>query len=252
MSAGFIKIYRQLTEWEWYSDVNVFKLFMHCLLKANHKDNKWQGITIEKGSFVTSYENLSKETGLTIQQVRTALNKLKSTSEITYKSTSQYSIISIKNWNMYQEDNTQINKQITNNQQTNNKQITTNKNDKNEKNEKNDKNIKKEKKEFDLFFKEYPLKIDEYKTFTLYSTLINEKIVTLDDLMQGVERYKKYLTAKNQTAIKQPYNWLKDMSWKNEYKLDEEEERKRKVPPKEKERKGEDAEEYIYNPFAIL
>ena len=138
MSAqGYIKLHRQITEWEWYNDINVSRLFIHCLLRANHTDKKWQGKTILKGSFITSYENLSIETGLSVQQIRTAINKLKLTNEITYQSTSQYSIIIINNWDKFQLDNTQDNKQITNEQQTNNKQITTNNNDKNDNNEKN-------------------------------------------------------------------------------------------------------------------
>ena len=138
---GFIKLHRQITEWEWYSNINVCRLFIHCLLKANHKDNKWQGIVIERGSFITSIENLAFETGLSGQQIRTALNKLKSTGEITSKTTNRYSVISIKNWDMFQVDNKQDNKQITNKQQTDNKQITTNNNDKNEENEKESKYV---------------------------------------------------------------------------------------------------------------
>lgn len=138
---GFIKLHRQITEWEWYSNINVCRLFIHCLLKANHKDNKWQGIVIERGSFITSIENLAFETGLSGQQIRTALNKLKSTGEITSKTTNRYSVISIKNWDMYQVDNKQDNKQITNKHQTDNKQITTNNNDKNEENEKESKYV---------------------------------------------------------------------------------------------------------------
>ena len=138
---GFIKLHRQITEWEWYSNINVCRLFIHCLLKANHKDNKWQGIVIERGSFITSIENLAFETGLSGQQIRTALNKLKSTGEITSKTTNRYSVISIKNWDMFQVDNKQDNKQITNKQQTDNKQITTNNNDNNEKNEEESKYV---------------------------------------------------------------------------------------------------------------
>lgn len=152
---GFIKLHRQITEWEWYSNINVCRLFIHCLLKANHKDNKWQGIVIERGSFITSIENLAFETGLSGQQVRTALNKLKTTGEITSKTTNRYSIISIKNWNSYQLDNTQDNKQITNKQQTNNKQITTNNNDNNVKNDN-----KPSKKEIEDYCKTIAKKID--------------------------------------------------------------------------------------------
>lgn len=139
---GWIKLHRSLLEWEWYQDHNVVIVFLHCLLRANHKDKKWQGIIIQKGSFITSYQNMSKELSgkngsLSVQQVRTALNKLKSTNEITIKTSNKYTCISINNWSEYQDDNTQDNKQITNKQQTNNKQITTNKNDKNIKNIKN-------------------------------------------------------------------------------------------------------------------
>ena len=155
--SGYIKTYRKMLDWEWYTDVPVRVLFEHCLLKANYKEKKWHGITIECGSFITSYENLAFETGLTVQQVRTAINKLKSTGEITYQSTSRYSIITVNNWIEYQEDNTQVNKQITNNQQTINKQITTTKERKESKEYKERKNI-------DIFCNQ-----DFEKCFNIYS-----------------------------------------------------------------------------------
>jgi len=126
-SKGFIKLYRSVLEWEWFNDVNAFRLFMYCLLKANYTDTAWRGIDIERGSFVTSTKKLSVATGLSVQQTRTSLNKLISTGELTNKSHSKYSIITINNYDEYQENNKQINKRTTNNQQTDNKQITTDK-----------------------------------------------------------------------------------------------------------------------------
>lgn len=116
---GFIKIHRKLLKWEWYSDLNVRVLFFHCLLKANHKSEKWQGIEIKAGQFVTSYGHLAKECGLTVHQTRTALDKLKMTGEIANKTTSRYSIITIKNWNLYQANGKQDGKQMANRWQTN-------------------------------------------------------------------------------------------------------------------------------------
>lgn len=194
---GFIKLHRSIVEWEWYKDSNTMRVFLHLLLKANHKSKKWQGQTIEAGSFITSYENLSVETGLSVQQIRTAINKLKSTSEITYKSTSRNSIITINNWNEYQENNTQINKQITSNQQANNKQITTTKNDKNDKNSSSSVVIEDENK--NCFYGEYN---NVYLTFEQYSKLqamilnddtLNELINDLScEIEAGNEKYKKY------------------------------------------------------------
>ena len=111
---GWISLYRKFLEWEWYDYPTVKIIFLHCLLSANHKTKKWRDISIKRGQFVTRYEKLATLNGLTIQQVRTALEKLASTQEITYQSTRQYSIITVKNYNLYQD---------------NNKQITTNNND---------------------------------------------------------------------------------------------------------------------------
>lgn len=138
---GHIKLHRQFLEWEWYSDINVSRLFLHLLLRANHKPQKWQGIEIGVGELLTGRKVLSHETGLTEMQVRTSLNKLKSTNEITIKTTKQYSIISINNWSKWQQNNQQLNQRITNEQPTNNQQITTNKNDKNVKNDKKERDI---------------------------------------------------------------------------------------------------------------
>jgi hypothetical protein len=131
MNNGFIVLYRSLLEWEWYSDANTTRLFLHCLLRANHKDNKWQGIMIDRGSFVTSYEKLSQETGLSVRSVRTSLNKLKTTCELTIKTSTKNTVIVINNYNLYQSSDTPTDKRTTNKRQTNDKQTTTNNNDNN-------------------------------------------------------------------------------------------------------------------------
>lgn len=129
-NKGWISIYRKFVEWEWYDYPSVKIIFLHCLLCANHKNAKWRDITVKRGQLVTSYDKLAAANGLSVQQVRTALEKLQSTNEITYQSTSQYSIITVKNYNLYQDNNKQ--KTEAHNNQLggrNNKQITTNNND---------------------------------------------------------------------------------------------------------------------------
>lgn len=124
---GFVKLYRSLLDWEWYQDANTMRVFMHCLLKANYKDKRWQGIVIPKGSFVSSRGKLAQELHLSEQNVRTALNHLKSTGEITIKSTKKYTIYTVNNWDYFQEDNQLPNQPLTNNQPTANQQLTTTK-----------------------------------------------------------------------------------------------------------------------------
>lgn len=125
LDGGFIKIDRGILDWEWYSDINTTRLFIHLILKANWKDGRFQGQEIKRGSFVTSYPKLAEETELTVNQVRTSLSKLKSTGEITVKSQSKFSVITVKNYCLYQDISQANHSQITDKPQTNHSQITT-------------------------------------------------------------------------------------------------------------------------------
>lgn len=144
---GYIKLYRKLIKWGWYQDSVVKGLFLHCLLMASFKDFDWMGKSLKAGQFITSLRHLSEDLGFSTQQIRTALKKLESTGEITYKSTNKYTVITVMNWESYQVDeevvNTVSNNPTTNKQQTNNKRITNEQQHrKNVKNNKNVKNVK--------------------------------------------------------------------------------------------------------------
>lgn len=148
MNQGWIKLHRALMDWEWYDDIITRGIFIHCLLRANHTDTNWRGIELKRGQFVTSLKHLAEENGISVQTLRTHLKRLKSTRELTIKSTNKNSIITVCKYESYQSEkseantqtNTQANKQVTSNQQATNIQLTTDKNDKNNKNVNNEKN----------------------------------------------------------------------------------------------------------------
>lgn len=136
MDNGWIKLHRKLEQWEWYRDSKTFHLFIHLLIHANHEPKKWRGIIIERGQLLTGRKALSVATGIGEQSIRTSLARLKSTNEITIQSTSLYSIITICNYNTYQDDkreinqvtNQQTNQQLTSDQPAANQRLTTNNN----------------------------------------------------------------------------------------------------------------------------
>lgn len=101
MNKGFIMLYKDLDSFEWYTDQNTFKVFMHCLLKVNYSEKKWQGHLIRRGEFITSYEKLAVENGLTVSKVRTALTKLKTTGYITVETNNSFSRIAILGFNSF-------------------------------------------------------------------------------------------------------------------------------------------------------
>lgn len=101
---GWIKLHRSLTQWEWYDDAKTVKLFMHLLLKANIETKVWRGITVPKGSMITSRRNLSAEANLTEREVRTILKRLDKCGSIQIKTTHEYTLITVKNWEEFQEE----------------------------------------------------------------------------------------------------------------------------------------------------
>lgn len=125
MDGNYIKINRSILDWEWYFDNNTKILFLHMLLKANWKKGKFKGVEIDRGSFASSYQSLSTETGLSIQNVRTSVRKLKSTGEITVTKYAKFSVFTINKYSSYQNTNKQSNAQSTGNQQATNSQLTT-------------------------------------------------------------------------------------------------------------------------------
>lgn len=105
---GSIKLHRSIVNWEWYSEPNAMRVFIHCLLKAQSIDSEFKSMTIKRGSFITGRNILAKELGLTPQQVRTVLDKLKNTSELNITSTTKGTLIEVVNYNTYQVDDNPV------------------------------------------------------------------------------------------------------------------------------------------------
>lgn len=129
MEDGWVKIFRRFLDWEWYSDGNMVRLFLHLLLRANYEDKRWRGMVVSRGQLITSLESLSNETHLSVRNIRTCLQRLLETGEIDKQTTSKFTIITICKYDSYQqiEDHKrQTNdKQATNERQTNDKQATS-------------------------------------------------------------------------------------------------------------------------------
>ena len=140
LENGFVKFDRKIANWRWYHDVNTFKLFFHLIITANYEPKPFENITVQRGQRVASYQSLAAETQMSVQNVRTALNHLISTGEVTRQSTSKYTVFTIVNYNMYQ-DNQQTNQQTANKQLTSNQQTANN----------NGRKIKKDKKDKEIY-----------------------------------------------------------------------------------------------------
>ena len=209
MNQGWIKLHRSILEWEWYSDLPTRSLFLHLLLMANHEDNNWRGIAIKRGQHLTSLSKLARGSQLSIKQIRNSLNKLKTTNEVANEVHSNYRIITLLNYDKYQQEDKQDDKRRANGGQTRGKAGATNKNDKKEKDKKEEKEIYGELRNVFLTKEEYgklqvkiPNLQDMIERLSLYiaskgdkytshyATLCNWQIMNKKD-MPHVERQQK-------------------------------------------------------------
>jgi hypothetical protein len=103
MIKGWVFIHKRIRKWGWYKHGPTVQVFLELLLTANYEPSEYMGHTIERGQAVCGRKTMAITTGLTQDQVRTALKHLKSTNEITIKSTNRFSIVTICNYNKFQD-----------------------------------------------------------------------------------------------------------------------------------------------------
>ena len=136
---GYIKLHRSMLDNEWHDDPITTAVWIYCLLRANYETGRWHGLVIQPGQFVTSLSTMAKEIGITVRQLRTAINHLKSTHQLTKRATKSATLITIENWAEYQSAGEKATKQVTRSasleRQASDKQATTNKEIKKERKE---------------------------------------------------------------------------------------------------------------------
>lgn len=135
IEGGYIKLYRKMTKWQWYSDEVMFRVFMHLLLTANYEPAYWRDVKIERGQTVVSLAKLGATLNYSKDTVLKALKRLESSGEIIRRPTARYTIVTISNYNEYQDKPTD-NRPQTDRRVDPLKEVKKNKKNKEEKEEK--------------------------------------------------------------------------------------------------------------------
>ena len=128
MQYGYIKLWRKSLDAGWLQNPKLWTFWCWCLMKATHREYDQivgcQQVHLIPGEFVFGRKKASKELRMSEQSIRTFIDFLKTSQNLTIKTTNKFSVISIINWNTYQgnefENNQQINQPLTNNQPTTN------------------------------------------------------------------------------------------------------------------------------------
>lgn len=223
-NTGYIKLHRQLLDWEWFDNPNMVKVWVYFLLKAKYKDCSWQGITIPRGSFITSLDTISKDCKMSVREVRTCLNRLKLTGELTIKTTNRYSMVTICKYDDYNSVDSEIDKQTdkptdnqeTSQRQTNDKQTTTDKEYNNINNRKKKKEIKEdsslcEKFPFDSWWDSYQKKRNRDACEKKWSKLSD---ADKEAIMEHTPKYVE--STPDKQYRKDPLSYLNQHTWNDE------------------------------------
>lgn len=243
--GNFIKIDRKMLDWEWYKNEHTKNVFLHCLLKANWKDGKFEGKIVPRGSFITSIKKISLELDLTEDEVKTALKHLLKTGELTKQTTNKYTVITVSNYELYQK----VTNQKQNNSSSDTKPLQNNstsipnllptieeykegeeyKEVKNESKEENNTppisptqedtvEPKPRKKESTVYYPNDELLDNAFKEFLVMRNKIKKPLATKQALTRMINRIDKLSGGDNDLAIK-ILNQSTDHCWQDVYAL---------------------------------
>jgi hypothetical protein len=209
MNNTWVKLHRNIVDWEWFDDKNALKLLIYLNVKVNIVDKQWKGITVKRGSLVTGKYSITEDLGISVQQYRTALKKLVQSGEIVKKATNAYTILTLTKWEKMQHEQQTDNKRITNEQQTDNKRIYPTKESKESKESKE--REEKRLSDFDIFWKTYAKPEGKKKASDKFLRLPQKDV---DKILLVVKNYVS--STPDKKYRKHPTTWLNGEHWNDE------------------------------------
>lgn len=139
---GWIKLYRKLLDNPIVcKDSETFSIWLYLLLSATHQEVsaifKGKKIILKPGQLITGILSISKKLKINKDKVQRTLKCFEIDKQIKQETSNKNRLITILNWEQYQSNDNENDKQLINKCETTDKQLITNKNEKNDKNDKN-------------------------------------------------------------------------------------------------------------------
>lgn len=194
---GYIKLHRQILDSRVWANDGLLKVWLWCLLKANYKDN-WvtvktgsgeTEVKVKKGQFIFGRKSAGKDLKMPPSTVWKRILKLENMQNLNTQRDTHYTIISIINWDTYQDEDkkgdTQGDRQVTGREQAGN----------------TDKKDKKDKKKYLEFVY---LTDDEFEKL--------EKKFSQQGAMKNIEKLNNYIGSKGK-KYKSHYHTI--LTWHN-------------------------------------
>jgi hypothetical protein len=207
--SGYFLLHKKILNWEWFSDPKSVALWIYILANTNYAESVYRGHTIRRGQAAIGRKRASMVTGLSQQEIRTRLKRFETNKQITTKSTTNFSIVTVLNYDQYQSF--RKTKEPQKYSETN-KQITTSKE---VKKERSIKEVDQNETNFDLFWSEYPRKVAKKKAKQIW---MRQKLGngTFPKIMDSLRKVKKTEQWEEVRLIPHPATWLNQERWEDE------------------------------------
>lgn len=173
MNEGWVKLYRKILDNPIVmKDCEYLGVWIYLLLNATHKEipvifNGKKKI-LKEGQLITGRKKISNELKIDESKTKRILLELENDHQIDRQRGAKSSLISIINWERYQQDDQQNDQQMTSNRPANDQQMTTNKNERIKEYNISSSPLK----DFNTIWEKYPNKKGKTKAFDYYKQWI--------------------------------------------------------------------------------
>ena len=217
MHRGYVKLWRKSFDSGLHKDPKTFLLWNYILCSVSHKEidiifNR-KKVHLKAGEMATTLNRLAEPLFLSVQNIRTSLKYLEKYENLTSTSTNKYRIISVINWEIYQQTeilpNKQSNKYLTSTQQVPNKLLYNKQEHKNVKNNYSS--------DFEQFWAVYPKRIGKGAAYRSWLKIKpNNGILKI--IINSIEKQKHCDQWKRDGGqfIPHPATWLNQSRWEDE------------------------------------
>lgn len=211
-AEGWIKLHRKLLDNPvTMKNTDHLAVWIYLLLNASHNEHpalfRGEKIILKPGQLITGRKSIALALHIDESKVERILKSLKSEQQIEQQTSSKNRLISITNWEFYQQSEQQSEQQVNNKRTTSEQQVNTNKNIKNDKNERKDicQNI------LDLFNK-------ICCSFGGVKNITKSRAETISDSLKtySVDDFKKVFEKAEQSAFlkgNNSRNWSASFDW---------------------------------------
>lgn len=207
---GFIKLHRQLFDSSQFCNPVTLKIWVWILLKANYKKKYVSlkigkgsiDVLVERGQFVFGRHKAEDELNIDGSTIYRNLKKLEDEQAIIINSNNQYSLITVCNYDTYNQKEIEYEQPMNNLRTTNEQPTNTTKKDNKEKNI----NVS-----FDEFYNLYGKKVSKDKTMNKWPTLTDAERTLI---MAHIPKYK--VSEPNPKFRKDPISYLINKTWLDE------------------------------------